>query len=109
MKTKPIDMTTQSFRFTVKFTEAEDGGYTVTCPDLPGVLTEGDSFEQARANMEEAILAYLESLAKDGLPSPKQPKAQRRFSSPPRAAQRLSSPEARPSAEPAPDRRRHTR
>jgi antitoxin HicB len=58
------------YRYTVLFEPAEEGGYTVTCPALPGLVTEGDTLEEARAMAVEAIQGYLESLAKDGLPFP---------------------------------------
>jgi antitoxin HicB len=58
------------FRYTVLFEPAEEGGYVVTCPALPGLVTEGDTLEEARAMAAEAIRGYLESLAKDGLPMP---------------------------------------
>jgi predicted RNase H-like HicB family nuclease len=58
------------YRYTVLFEPAEEGGYVVTCPALPGVVTEGQSIEEARAMAQDAIRAYLESLRKDGLPIP---------------------------------------
>lgn len=36
------------------------GGYTVTIPSLPGCISEGDTFEQALANIREAAALYLE-------------------------------------------------
>jgi len=57
-------------RYTVLFEPAEEGGYVVTCPALPGLVTEGDTYEEARARAVEAIEAYLESLRIDGLPIP---------------------------------------
>lgn len=60
----------QEYRYTVLFEPAEEGGYVVTCPALPGLVTEGESLEEARAMAKDAILAYLESLRKDGAPIP---------------------------------------
>ena len=54
-------------RYTVLFEPAEEGGSVVTCPALPGLVTEGDTLEEARARARDAIRAYLESLSKDGL------------------------------------------
>lgn len=51
--------------YDVVFEEAEEGGYTVTVPSLPGCISEGDTFDKAKKNITEAIQAYLESLAKD--------------------------------------------
>ena len=58
------------YDFTVLFEPAEEGGYVVTCPALPGLVTEGDTLEQARHMAREAIQGYLESLRKDGQPIP---------------------------------------
>jgi predicted RNase H-like HicB family nuclease len=60
----------EEYNFTVLFEPAEEGGYVVKCPALPGLVTEGDTLEEARAMAEDAIRAYLESLRKDGLPVP---------------------------------------
>ncbi len=59
-----------SYNFTVLFEPAEEGGYVVTCPALPGLVTEGDTLEQARTMAADAIRGYLESLRKDGQPIP---------------------------------------
>ena len=40
---------------TVLFTEAPEGGYVVTVPALPEVVTEGDDLTEAIAAAEEAI------------------------------------------------------
>jgi len=54
------------YRFTAVFKPAEEGGYVVTVPALPGLVTEGDSLEEARRMVKEAVLGYLESLRKHG-------------------------------------------
>lgn len=41
------------------------GGFTVTIPSLPGCISEGDSFEQASANIQEAAELYLEVMGKN--------------------------------------------
>lgn len=53
-------------KYNAVFEEAEEGGYTVLVPTLPGCVSEGETFEEARENIKEAITAYLESLCKDG-------------------------------------------
>ena len=40
---------------------SEEGGYSVTVPVLPGCISEGDSLDEAIANIQEAIELYLES------------------------------------------------
>jgi antitoxin HicB len=54
------------FQYTVVFEPAEEGGYVVTVPALPGLITEGDTLEEARAMAIDAIRGYLESLMKHG-------------------------------------------
>ena len=56
--------------YTVLFEPAEEGGFVVTCPAFPGLVTEGDKLEEARAMAEDAIRGYIESLRKDHLPIP---------------------------------------
>jgi antitoxin HicB len=63
-------LATHEYRCTVLFEPAEEGGYVVTCPALLGLVTEGDTLEEARAMAADAIRGYLESLAKDRLPFP---------------------------------------
>ena len=40
-------------------------------PDLPGVITVGDSREQVEQLMQEAIEFHLEGMREEGLPIPK--------------------------------------
>ncbi len=48
------------------FEEQEVGGFTVTVPALPGCISEGDTFEEAKANIADAMKLYLEDLHADG-------------------------------------------
>ncbi|MDX6384207.1 MAG: antitoxin HicB, partial [Blastocatellia bacterium] len=50
------------YTFTMVFEPAEEGGYVVTCPALPGLVTEGDTLEEARLMAEDALRGYLESV-----------------------------------------------
>jgi antitoxin HicB len=59
-----LDIT--EYRYTVVFEPAEEGGFVVTVPALPGLVTEGDSLEEAREMAKDAIRGYLESLRKHG-------------------------------------------
>ncbi len=54
--------TQQLLSFTVIYEEAPDGGYVVSVPTLPGCHTQGETFEEAEKNIQEAIELYLESL-----------------------------------------------
>jgi predicted RNase H-like HicB family nuclease len=48
-----------SVRFTAVLEPTEEGGYVVKCVELP-VATEGETREEALANLKEAIEGYLE-------------------------------------------------
>ncbi len=52
-------------KYLVTLREAEEGGYTVEVPALPGCISEGSSYEEALANIREAIVAYLEELGEE--------------------------------------------
>jgi predicted RNase H-like HicB family nuclease len=44
---------------------SEEGGYTVYVPSLPGCVSEGDTQEEALANIREAIELYPEPVDDD--------------------------------------------
>ncbi len=44
---------------------SEDGGYTAIVPGLPGCISEGDTREEALANIKEAIQLYVEPVEDD--------------------------------------------
>lgn len=52
-------------RYTVVFEEAPEGGYVVRIPTL-GCVTEGETFEEAKAMAKDAIRCYVASLLKHG-------------------------------------------
>ena len=52
------------YKVNVVFTEDEHG-YYVYCPELPGCHSQGDSFEEAKTNIREALDLYLETMDKD--------------------------------------------
>ena len=56
---------TKSMNFKVLLQEAEEGGYIVGCPVLPGCHSQGDTAEEALENIKEAIVGCLESLAEE--------------------------------------------
>jgi len=47
-------------KFDVVLESAEEGGYVVYVPSLPGCISEGDTKIEALANIKEAIELYLE-------------------------------------------------
>jgi predicted RNase H-like HicB family nuclease len=57
-------------KFTVVLSPEADGGYSVVCPAVPGCVSQGDSLEEALANVREAILLCLEVRKEEGWPSP---------------------------------------
>jgi len=60
----------KSHHYTVLFEREPDGGYHAFCPALKGCHTQGDSLDEAVANIREAIEAYLEALKERGEPVP---------------------------------------
>ena len=50
---------------------SEEGGYTVYAPSLPGCISEGDTRDEASANVREATELYLEPTEDDALPHEK--------------------------------------
>jgi len=44
---------------------SEKGGYTAYVPSLPGCISEGDSADEAMANIREAVELYLEPVDDD--------------------------------------------
>ncbi|HRS00973.1 MAG TPA: type II toxin-antitoxin system HicB family antitoxin [Bacteroidota bacterium] len=46
---------------------AEEGGYTVYVPALPGCISEGDTREEAIDNIKEAIELYLETIEDEAI------------------------------------------
>jgi predicted RNase H-like HicB family nuclease len=46
---------------------SEEGGYTVYVPSLPGCISEGETVEEALANIREAIELYLEPTDDDSI------------------------------------------
>jgi antitoxin HicB len=56
--------------FKVLLEPDEDGGYVVVCPSLPGCYSQGDSIEEALANIREAIELSLEDMQEHGEPLP---------------------------------------
>ena len=50
----------------------EDGYWVVECPSLPGCVSQGETRQEAVANIKEAIEAYIAVLEEDGLPVPEE-------------------------------------
>ena len=50
--------------------DPDEGGFTVTVPELPGCIAQGESIEEALATVRDAISLHVEGLVSDGLPVP---------------------------------------
>jgi len=53
-------------RLTVVLEQEADGGFVATVPALPGCVSQGDSRDEAIANVREAIAAYIEDCRESG-------------------------------------------
>lgn len=51
------------------FEPSDEGGYTVYVPSLPGCISEGDTLEEAQANIREAIELFMEPADDDWVAS----------------------------------------
>lgn len=64
----------ERFEYPVTLTPAEEGGFVVTCRDLPQLITQGDSQAEALAEaadaMDEVFAAYMRGKLKFPHPSP---------------------------------------
>lgn len=74
------------FTYAIKLTpDRKDGGYVVTCRDIPEAITQGGSADEAIAEAEGALQAAIEGRIEDGLdiPAPSQPKRGERLAATP--------------------------
>jgi predicted RNase H-like HicB family nuclease len=51
--------------------EKGERNYSAYVPDLPGCVSVGDTLEEAKAEIREAIAFHLEGMREDGLTIPK--------------------------------------
>ncbi len=58
--------------YTVMVHKAEEGGYWVEGPTLPGCFSQGGSVEEALENVREAVEAHLQALREDGREIPEE-------------------------------------
>ena len=69
MKRTPVP---HVYRFTIVIEADESRGYYAFCPALPGCYSQGETLEDTKGHMQEAIHCHLESLLKDGEPIPEE-------------------------------------
>ncbi len=61
--------------FSIVFQPEPEGGFTVTVPAIPGCISYGETFEEASANIREAILLCLEDMIARNEPLPSESKS----------------------------------
>ncbi len=54
----------------VKAEPQPEGGFTITCPSLPCLITEGDTLDEAVSNVPDAVIAALELYEDQQVPLP---------------------------------------
>ena len=59
-----------AMRFRTIIEQDEDGKFVAHCPTLPGCWSQGDTREEAKRNIADAIEGYLASLKEHGDPIP---------------------------------------
>ncbi|MBI5094158.1 MAG: type II toxin-antitoxin system HicB family antitoxin [Candidatus Hydrogenedentes bacterium] len=55
----------RTYHFAAVLEKTEDG-YFAFCPELQGCYTSGDTFEEARANLTDAVRLHIEDRLADG-------------------------------------------
>jgi antitoxin HicB len=67
--------------YTFVFTPEPEGGYTVTCPALPGLVTHGETLDEARRMARDAMEGLIEVMSERGeaIPESDAPQAVPRF------------------------------
>jgi antitoxin HicB len=58
------------YRVPLLFAPQPEGGFTVTSPALPELVTEGDTLADAFAKAQDALAAVVELYADEGRPLP---------------------------------------
>jgi predicted RNase H-like HicB family nuclease len=58
--------TAKMLHYPVVFEPAQEGGYNVSFPSLPGCVTFGKTFEEAKEKAREVLVLWLEELAEHG-------------------------------------------
>jgi len=68
----PKKIVEKVLKYNAVFEPCEEGGFTVSVPKLSGVITEGDTYEEALENAKDAIYGYLQVLSENNeeIPEP---------------------------------------
>ncbi|MEX2317254.1 MAG: type II toxin-antitoxin system HicB family antitoxin [Pirellulales bacterium] len=57
-------------KYLVVIEQADDGSYSAYLPDVPGCVSCGDTVEEVKAMIQEALDFHLEGMRRAGLPIP---------------------------------------
>lgn len=58
----------QTYRFPVIVEEDESGGYVVECPSFQGCYSQGETYEQAMANIRDLIRFHVARSGPEAIP-----------------------------------------
>jgi len=58
-------MSDTNYKVSVILRKEEEGGFSVQCIELPGVISEGETRDDALKNIREAIIGYLEAFPEE--------------------------------------------
>ncbi|KJS16407.1 MAG: DNA repair protein [Peptococcaceae bacterium BRH_c4b] len=66
--------------YKVTLTPAEEGGYVVSVPDLPGCISQGETLEEAIKMIEDAKICWLEVAMEEGIAIPRPTRTDEEYS-----------------------------
>ena len=64
----PSSCQSSAMKFVITLERDEDGVWIAECPSIPGCISQGETKDEAAANIHEAILGCLEVRAEQGMP-----------------------------------------
>jgi predicted RNase H-like HicB family nuclease len=70
MKKRQETISTVQAQYVCTFRSEREGGYSVRCRAFPGLITNGKTLEEARANAREALELCIEVYRGKGWPLP---------------------------------------
>ena len=62
-----IEDTNMNFKVVIQ--QDEDGRFNASCPELEGCFSFGDTIDEAKKNIRDAIMLYLEDLPEEEIAS----------------------------------------
>jgi len=63
-------ITTAEYTYSAVFEPTEEGGFVVSLPAFPGLMTQGETLDEARAMAVDLLKGYLELMQERGKPIP---------------------------------------